>query len=90
MRNWCAALVMSALLALPLCAQQKNSGARDDTTNAAANAEKNAASGEADSLSGTGCYVCGLASTRHARSPVRARGNVRLREFRARRSFLEL
>ncbi len=47
MRNWCAALVMSALLALPLCAQQKNSGARDDTTNAAANAEKNAASGNA-------------------------------------------
>src|SRR5713226_7283465 len=47
MRNWCAALVMSALLALPLCAQQKNSGARDDTTNAAANAEKNAASSNA-------------------------------------------
>src|SRR5712692_7928127 len=45
---------------------------------------------EADSLSGTGSYPCGLASTRHARSPVRARGHVRLREFRARRPFLEL
>src|SRR5712692_3132834 len=52
-RNWCAALVMSALLASPLCAQQKNSGARDDTTNAAANAEKNAASGSAAGSSKT-------------------------------------
>jgi len=47
MRNWCAALVMSGLLALPLCAQQKSSGAGDDTTTAAANTEKSAASGNA-------------------------------------------
>jgi len=47
MRNWCAGLMMSALLALPLCAQQKSSGTGDDTANAAANAEKNAASGNA-------------------------------------------
>jgi outer membrane protein OmpA-like peptidoglycan-associated protein len=47
MRNWCAALAMSALLALPLCAQQKNGGAGDETTNAAASAEKNTASGKA-------------------------------------------
>jgi outer membrane protein OmpA-like peptidoglycan-associated protein len=51
MRNWCAAVVMSALLALPLCAQQKKSGAGDDTTNAAANAEKSAASGTAGASS---------------------------------------
>jgi outer membrane protein OmpA-like peptidoglycan-associated protein len=44
MRNWCAAVVMSALLGVPLCAQQKSSGAGDDTTNAAANAEKSATS----------------------------------------------
>jgi outer membrane protein OmpA-like peptidoglycan-associated protein len=42
MRNWCAALAMSALLALPLCAQQKNSGAGDETKNAVANPEKDA------------------------------------------------
>jgi outer membrane protein OmpA-like peptidoglycan-associated protein len=47
MRNWCAALGLSALLALPLGAQQKNSGAGDETRNAAANAEKNAASNNA-------------------------------------------
>ncbi len=47
MRNWCAAFVMSALLALPLCAQQKNGGAGGETTNAAAAAEKSAASGKA-------------------------------------------
>jgi len=47
MRNWCAALAMSALLALPLCAQQKNKGAGDDTANAATTAEKNAASNNA-------------------------------------------
>jgi outer membrane protein OmpA-like peptidoglycan-associated protein/opacity protein-like surface antigen len=47
MRNWCAALAMSALLALPLCAQQKNSRAGDETKNAAANAEKDAASNSA-------------------------------------------
>jgi outer membrane protein OmpA-like peptidoglycan-associated protein len=44
MCNWCAALVMSALLALPLCAQQKSTAAGDDTANAAANAEKSATS----------------------------------------------
>jgi len=43
MRNWCAVLVMSGLLALPLCAQQKSSGAGDETTNAA-NREKSATS----------------------------------------------
>src|SRR5260370_7117045 len=43
MRNWCAVLVMSGLLALPLCAQQKSSGAGDETTNAA-KAEKSATS----------------------------------------------
>jgi outer membrane protein OmpA-like peptidoglycan-associated protein len=42
MRNWCAALAMSALLALPLCAQQKNGRAGDDTTSAATTAEKSA------------------------------------------------
>src|SRR5258708_14750596 len=42
MRNWCAALAMSALLALPLCAQQKNGRAADDTTSAATTAEKTA------------------------------------------------
>src|SRR5260370_12601310 len=42
MRNWCAALAMSALLALPLCAQQKNGRAGDDTTSAATAAEKSA------------------------------------------------
>jgi outer membrane protein OmpA-like peptidoglycan-associated protein len=43
MRNWCAALLMGALMALPLCAQEKNTGAGGDTTGAAANPEKNAA-----------------------------------------------
>jgi len=47
MRNWCAGLVMSALLALPLCAQQKSTGTGDDTANAAANAEKSATSSNA-------------------------------------------
>jgi len=49
MRNWCAALAMSAFLALPLCAQQKNSRAGDEPNNVAANAEKNAASESATS-----------------------------------------
>src|SRR5260370_6082909 len=40
--NWCAALAMSALLALPLCAQQKNGRAGDDATSAATTAEKSA------------------------------------------------
>src|SRR6266849_5720038 len=44
MRNWCAALAMSALLALPLCAQQKSGGAGDDTANAATTSEKSAPS----------------------------------------------
>src|SRR5260370_33996444 len=42
MRNWCAALVMSALLALPLCAQQKSSAADDENGAANAAAEKSA------------------------------------------------
>jgi outer membrane protein OmpA-like peptidoglycan-associated protein len=45
MRNWCAALALSALLALPLCAQQKSGGTADETANAAAR-EKNAASSD--------------------------------------------
>src|SRR5437773_10719940 len=47
MRNWGAGFVMSALVALPLCAQQKSSGTGDETTSASANAEKSAASGKA-------------------------------------------
>src|SRR2546421_11504455 len=49
MRNWCAALAMGALLALPLCAQQKNSGADGDTANAA---EKSRASSKAVAAQG--------------------------------------
>jgi outer membrane protein OmpA-like peptidoglycan-associated protein len=37
MRDWCAALAISAFLALPLCAQQKAGGSTDDTPNANAN-----------------------------------------------------
>jgi len=40
MRNWCAALAMSALMALPLCAQQKNA---DNSGSTGAAAEKTAA-----------------------------------------------
>ncbi len=47
MRNWCAAFVMSALLAWPLCAQQKNGAAGGETTNTVTAAEKSAASGKA-------------------------------------------
>jgi outer membrane protein OmpA-like peptidoglycan-associated protein len=47
MRNWCAGLVMSALLALPLCAQQKSTGTSDDTAAAATAAEKSVASSNA-------------------------------------------
>jgi outer membrane protein OmpA-like peptidoglycan-associated protein len=47
MRKWCAALALSAILALPLCAQQNRSGPGDETTNTAAAAEKSAASGNA-------------------------------------------
>ena len=43
MRNWCAALAMSALLAMPLCAQQKSGGAADDTASAGTATEKNTA-----------------------------------------------
>ncbi len=39
MRNWCAAFAVSALLALPLCAQQKTNGPGDET----ASTEKRAA-----------------------------------------------
>ena len=47
MRNWCAGLMMSALLALPLCAQQKSTGTGDDNAPAATAAEKSAASSNA-------------------------------------------
>src|SRR5437879_2603808 len=43
MRNLCAALGVSVLFALPLCAQQKSSGTGDETTNATASEEKSAA-----------------------------------------------
>jgi len=51
MRNWCAAVGMSALLALPLCAQQNSTAKRDDTAMAAAPAEKSAASSNAPAVS---------------------------------------
>jgi outer membrane protein OmpA-like peptidoglycan-associated protein len=44
MRNWCAALALSAILALPLCAQQKGGGTSDDSANAAATEKSNATS----------------------------------------------
>src|SRR6266403_1348644 len=47
MRNWCAAVAMSALLAFPLCAQQKSRAAADETTNTATSAEKSAPSNNA-------------------------------------------
>src|SRR5467141_1541919 len=47
MRNWCAALALSALLAFPLCAQQKSRAAADETTNTATSAEKSAPSNNA-------------------------------------------
>ena len=43
MRKWCVTVAMGTLLALPLCAQQKSSGATDETNAAAATAEKSAA-----------------------------------------------
>jgi len=43
MRNWCAALAMGSLLALPLCAQEKSSGGQDNSGNAATATEKTAA-----------------------------------------------
>src|SRR5260370_3534016 len=42
MRKWWAALAMGALLALPLWAKQKSSGAGDETTNTSTAAEKSA------------------------------------------------
>ncbi|HXC87284.1 MAG TPA: hypothetical protein VNU23_05815, partial [Candidatus Cybelea sp.] len=42
MRNWCAAVAVSALLALPVCAQQARQNG-DDTSAAAAMAEKSPA-----------------------------------------------
>jgi outer membrane protein OmpA-like peptidoglycan-associated protein len=47
MRNWCAALALGGLLALPLCAQQNSSGAGDDRNGAATTAGENAASSNA-------------------------------------------
>jgi outer membrane protein OmpA-like peptidoglycan-associated protein len=47
MRNWCAALAVGALLALPLCAQEKNSGPSGESSGAAAAEEKNAAASNA-------------------------------------------
>ncbi len=47
MRNWCAALAMGALLAFPLCAQEKNSGASGESSGGAATAEKSAAASNA-------------------------------------------
>jgi hypothetical protein len=52
MRNWCAALAMSALLALPLCAQQGTGGTGADATNAATAAEKRAPSSKAVATKG--------------------------------------
>src|SRR5713226_3980937 len=43
MRNWSVALTMSALVALPLCAQQKSSGADESAKATADKAEKSAA-----------------------------------------------
>jgi len=47
MRNWCAALAMSAVLALPLCAQQRSGGAGNDANNAGTPADKSAAASPA-------------------------------------------
>ena len=43
MRNWSVALAMSALVALPLCAQQKSSGADESAKATADKVEKSAA-----------------------------------------------
>ncbi len=51
MRNWCVALALSVLLALPLCAQEKSGAAGGDTGNAGISAEKPAA---ASNAAGTG------------------------------------
>ncbi len=47
MRNWCAALAMGALLALPLRAQEKNSGASGGSGGVSATAERGAAASNA-------------------------------------------
>src|SRR5208282_4956204 len=44
MRNWCAALAIGALLALPMGAQEKTAARSDDTAATATAAEKSAAS----------------------------------------------
>jgi len=46
MRNWSVALAMSALVALPLCAQQKSSGADESAKATADKVEKSAAATE--------------------------------------------
>ena len=43
MRNWCAALAMGALLAFPLCAQEKNSGPSGESSGVPATAAKSSA-----------------------------------------------
>jgi outer membrane protein OmpA-like peptidoglycan-associated protein len=53
MRNWCAALAISAFLALPLYAQQKSNAAADDTANAASAAEKRDAAENSAPAAGT-------------------------------------
>src|SRR3979490_2068910 len=72
MRNWCAALAMSALLALPLCAQQKSSAAADETTNTATAAEKSApssnAAGSSKAVGAKGVFAL-PGTTRPARFP---------------------
>ena len=40
MRNWCAALAIGALLALPLCAQQKSGSSKDDSASSSSPSEK--------------------------------------------------
>jgi outer membrane protein OmpA-like peptidoglycan-associated protein len=52
MRNWCAALAMSALLALPLCAQQKAGGSADDTASPSNTAEKTTATENSAAVKG--------------------------------------
>jgi len=47
MGNWCAALAVSALLALPVCAQKKSGAVGNDADNAGATAEKSAAASPA-------------------------------------------
>jgi outer membrane protein OmpA-like peptidoglycan-associated protein len=53
MRKWCVAAMMSAIIGLPLCAQQKSPspGESSDTSAPAGTAEKNAVSTNANTLS---------------------------------------